>query len=181
MKAILYLLSFSLLTASLTIAQTPKHTQVYVRGGIGGSRATGGQISSEGVVLLGTSSTDGAIPINVGGSQWLCVGSTGVGVTIPVSQQFSIRTEVNVEQKGSAQKITTASNGIYCDPAACIISSASGQFSSRLTYLTMPLLVSYHLRKLSLAAGSYVGYKVSELGQGTFTYSKSAYNQPISS
>ncbi|MBO0934263.1 porin family protein [Fibrella aquatilis] len=181
MKTALYLAFSCFPFGATTLAQTPQSTHVYLRAGIGYSRATGGQATSATGILLLTDysrsypNASDATPLNVGGSQWLLVGTVGVGVTVPVSPHFVIQAEINLEQKGSKVNLTEAlyDRGlIICDPGPCSTSVpllADGSFSSRLTYLTLPIVAGYRFGQLTLSAGPYVGYKLAEQLSGSYS------------
>ncbi len=187
MMKTLYTLLFIAITTSTLLAQTPTRWQPYVRAGVGASRAVGEKTTSEGSILYNDYTGTGqieAIPVLVGGSQWLFAANAGAGITIPVSRQFVIQAELNVEQKGSGMKIIKAGYDyryIICDPGPCSNGylPAEGKFSSRLTYLTLPILAGYRFGKITLLAGPYVAYKLGESIKGTFTLSSSAIANPL--
>ncbi|MBO0934268.1 porin family protein [Fibrella aquatilis] len=179
MKHIVCSLLLLFVNASL-LAQSPNHVQAYMRAGAGGSRAIGDGTSSGGTVytVLGN---NGIMPYELGGSHWLLTGAISAGIIAPVDNHFVIQAELSIEQKGSEKQVTKAGPGEYCD-FGCFPSAANGRFSSRLTYLTLPVMIGYRSGKATVLAGPYIGYKLGEKIQGTYTYGQSSASEiPISS
>ena len=179
MKHIVYSLILLFIKTSLQ-AQSTSHVQAYIRVGAGGSRAIGESTSSDGSITLA-----GGTPYQIGGSHWLLTGTIGAGVVIPVGNHFVIQAELNVEQKGSKKQVGRVGPPLneLCDSGfGCMGIPANGQFSSHLTYLTLPVMVGYRFGKITVLAGPYVGYKLDEKIQGTYTYVQSSASEiPISS
>ncbi|MBO0934264.1 porin family protein [Fibrella aquatilis] len=170
MKTIRYFLLFILLASVNILAQTPGKTRVYVRAGVGASLPNS---SGQKVLVLESSfQYETEVLAKASDGVALLTGNAGVGLTIDVSKHFTIGAELNVEQRGSraaVEKLTSYCTGncgiIYQPPVS---NSATGQITTRLTYLTLPILASYHVGAFSVLAGPYVGLKLSEQQRGSY-------------
>ncbi|XWW44296.1 PorT family protein [Fibrella sp. USSR17] len=165
-----YTLLLLLITAPTLVAQTPIRTQVYVRAGIGASQMSS---TGQGVVALSQQFQYETDLLLTGTGNALITPNVGAGLSIDVSKHFTIGAELNLEQKGA--RATTDRLVTYCTSGNCGIIyhpptsiSAIGQATARLTYLTLPILVSYRLGKISLLGGPYLSLKLVEHQKGNY-------------
>lgn len=170
MKMTLYLALSGLLLSLTTMAQTPARTHIYVRVGGGASLPNS---NGQGVLVLKENLRyETELLAREGGTTALLSGNVGIGMTIDVSKHFTIGAELNVEQKGSRvaiEKTTSYCTGlcgiVYQPPVSY---SATGEITTRLTYLTLPILASYHVGAFSVLGGPYLGLKLAEQQLGNY-------------
>jgi hypothetical protein len=102
----------------------------------------------------------------LGGPDWQVLGGLGVGVTIPLNKHLYVVSEVNVEQKGSSMDLEREGVQIgSCGFAGCNFSPLKGRASTRVTYLTVPVLVGYQMGRIAVQAGPYIGLKTGAVYQ----------------
>ncbi|MEZ0542807.1 porin family protein [Fibrella arboris] len=170
-----------LLTTSTLLAQTPTRPQVYVRAGVGTSLVNS---TGQGVVMLSQQfqyETD-LLLTGTGNALSLMTPTVGAGFSIDMNKHFTIGAELNVEQKGA--RATTDRLVTYCTGGNCGIVyhpptsiPAVGQATTRLTYLTLPILASYRLGKISLLGGPCLNLKLAERQKGNYQFLvNNAYN-----
>lgn len=177
MKQVFTLL-YALSLVSQAIAQSTAFTSPYVRAGVSVNRALGDALTAGVQTVFGLS---GELVPHLGGRHWLTAGSVGIGVTRPLANDFYIQVEANVEQKGSVMNLREEVDYGICGIIACYSTPVNGRFSSRATYLTLPLLAGYRFRKITLAAGPYAGIKLMESQRGYYTTGGGTADQmPIS-
>lgn len=171
MKMILYLALSGLLFSLTTMAQTPKSIHVYLRAGVGASRPNSN--GQELVVVEENFQYETGLLTKGGGTIALLTGNAGIGMTIDVSKHFSVGAELNAEQKGLRTAVEAAIS--YCTGGNCGIVyrppvpyPAIGQLTTRLTYLTLPILASYRVGAFFVLGGPYLGLKLAEQQQGNY-------------
>lgn len=153
-------------------AQAPSRWQVNVRAGINLSRETGSGAVGESylVGLESWSASPISLYINdIGGTHWRPGGVLGLSAARRLGRVLWLRGELNVEQKGSAIKVSRALTDALDEPVL-------GRFGIRMTYLTAPLLVQAVFGRVAVYAGPYLAYKLEEQQTGKATINGRTYS-----
>ena len=169
MKKLITLLTFLLLSTGV-MAQSTTRWQPYIRGGVGVSRAIGNEANA--VFEYGNLNPQ-TVALTMSGKDWLSMGKVSVGFTQPLNERFYIQAEAGVERRNARRPLIMITRS--CGVAGCYEATHTGFGFSGATYLTVPVLVGYRLRKISLAAGPYLSYK---LGEGQYSTLQTASQRP---